>query len=102
MRVPNGGSVLDFSKSSDGGGLVIGSKHGFSGRDLILRKEFMDNFRRRCSNDPPPPCLHIEAWGWERFERHFGNAQILMTYWVQFFENTSLGGTAHNAAILKF
>ena len=28
----------DFSKSSDCGGLVIGSKHGFSGRYLILRK----------------------------------------------------------------
>ena len=26
---------MDFSKSSDGGGLLIGSLHGYSGRDLI-------------------------------------------------------------------
>ena len=55
MGIPSGGSILDFSKNSDGGELVIGLKHGFTNRDLILRKWFMDNFRRRCSNDGSPP-----------------------------------------------
>ena len=34
MRVPNAGTILDFSKSSDWGRLALDSKHGESGRDI--------------------------------------------------------------------